>query len=62
MRPRKDHTRKEIQSYRPDVKRLLKFGTELDLMQYLREIEIFDEDPRFAKAVNAYRALKRGKL
>jgi hypothetical protein len=62
MRPRKQHTRKEIQSYRPDVKRLLKFGTELDLMQYLREIEIFDEDPRFAKAVNAYRALKRGKL
>ena len=41
---------------------LLKFGTELDLMQYLCEIEIFDEDPRFAKAVNAYRALKRGKL
>jgi hypothetical protein len=31
-------------------------------MQYLREIEIFDEDPRFAKAVNAYRALKKGKL
>lgn len=62
MRPRKQHTRKEIQSYRTDVKRLLKFGTELDLMQYLREIEIFDEDPRFAKAVNAYRALKRGKL
>ncbi len=62
MRPRKQHTRKEIQSYRPDVKRLLKFGTELDLMQYLREIEIFDEDPRFAKAVSAYRALKRGKL
>jgi hypothetical protein len=31
-------------------------------MQYLREIEIFDEDPRFAKAVNAYRLAKKGKL
>ncbi len=31
-------------------------------MQYLRGIGIFDEDPRFAKAVNAYRALKKGKL
>ena len=62
MRVPKQHTRREIQSYRPDVRKLLKFGTELDLMQYLREIGIFDEDPRFAKAVNAYRALKRGKL
>ncbi len=31
-------------------------------MQYLREIEIFDEDPRSPKAVNAYPALKRGTL
>jgi hypothetical protein len=28
----------------------------------LREIEIFDEDPRFAQAVKAYRDLKSGKL
>ncbi|MGA8366748.1 MAG: hypothetical protein WB716_05480 [Candidatus Acidiferrales bacterium] len=62
MRERKQHTRREIQSYKPDVRRLLQFGTELDLMQYLRGIGIFDEDPRFAKAVNAYRALKKGKL
>ncbi len=62
MRPRKQHTRREIQSYKPDVRKLLKFGTELDLMQYLRGIEIFDEDPRFARAVSAYRALKSGKL
>lgn len=62
MRVPKQHTRKEIQSYKPDVRKLLKFGTELDLMQYLRGIGIFDEDPRFAKAVNAYRALKSGKL
>ncbi len=62
MRARKKHTRREIQSYKPDVRKLLKFGTELDLMQYLREIEIFDEDPRFAQAVKAYRDLKSGKL
>jgi hypothetical protein len=62
MRARKQHTRREIQSYKPDVGKLLRFGTELDLMQYLRGIEIFDEDPRFAQAVNAYRKLKSGKL
>lgn len=62
MRAPKQHTRREVQSYKADVRNLLKHGTELDLMQYLREIEIFDEDPRFAMAVNAYRALKRGKL
>ena len=62
MRARKQHSRREIQSCKPDVKKLLKFGTELDLMQYLREIEIFDEDPRFARAVKVYRDLKSGKL
>ena len=62
MRPRKEHTRREIQTYKHDVKRLLKFGTELDLMQYLREIGIPDEDPRFATAVTAFRALKKGRL
>ena len=62
MRPRKQHTRKEIQSYKFDVNKLLKYGTELELMQFLRGIEIFDEDPRFAVAVNAYCALKKGKL
>jgi hypothetical protein len=62
MRAPKQHTRREIHSYKPDVRKLLKCGTEFQLMQYLREIGIFDEDPRFAKAVNAYRALKSGKL
>ncbi len=62
MRPRKQHSRREIQSYRSDVRQLLKYGTELELMQFLREIGIPDEDPRFATAVNAYRALKREKL
>lgn len=62
MRKPKQHTRREIQELKPDVRRILRFGTEFDLMQYLREIEIFDEDPRFATAVNAYRLLKKGKL
>jgi len=30
-------------------------------MQFLREIEIFDEDPRFVAAVKAYRDQKSGK-
>jgi len=62
MRARKQHTRREIQSYKADVRKLLRFGTELDLMQYLRGIGILDEDPRFAKAVNAFRDAKKGKL
>jgi hypothetical protein len=62
MRARKKHTRREIRSYKPDVRRLLKCGTELELMQFLRGIGIPDEDPRFAAAVNAYRALRSGKL
>jgi len=62
MRKPKQHTRREIQELKHDVGRILKFGTEFDLMQYLRGIEIFDEDPRFAAAVNAYRLLKKGKL
>lgn len=61
MRARKEHSRKEIQSYKYDVSRLLKYGTELELMQFLREIGIFDEDPRFVAAVKAYRELKTGK-
>jgi len=62
MRARKQHSRKEIRSYKPDVRKLLKYGTELELMQFLRGIGIFDEDPHFAAAVIAYRELKRGKL
>jgi len=62
LRIPKQHTRREIQSYKPDIRKLLKCGTELQLMQYLREIEIFDEDPRFAIAVKAYRMQRSGKL
>jgi hypothetical protein len=61
MRKRKQHTRREIKSYTADIKKLLKYGTELELTQFLREIEIFDEDPRFAAAVKAYRDQKSGK-
>ncbi len=62
MRASKQHSRREIQSYKPDVRKLLKFGTELDLMQFLRGIGIRDEDPRFARAVYAFRDQKKGKL
>lgn len=62
MRPQKQFSRRQIQSLKFDVKKLLKYGTEDALMRYLRGIGIFDEDPRFAKAVTAYRALKKGKL
>jgi hypothetical protein len=62
MRPQRKFSRREIQSFKLDVKKLLKHGTEDELMRYLRGIEIFDEDPRFAKAVAVYRALKKGKL
>jgi len=62
MRPQKKFSRREIQGLKLDVKKLLKYGTEDGLMRYLRGIGIFDEDPRFAKAVTAYRALKKGKL
>ena len=62
MRARKEHSRREIQGYKKVLQRLVQFGTELELMQSLREIEIFDEDPRFVLAVNAWRAWKKGKL
>jgi len=62
MRARKEHTRREIQAYKKVLRRLVEFGTEFELMQSLREIEIFDEDPRFVRAVNAWRAWKKGKL
>lgn len=58
----KEHTRKEIRGFKPDIRRLLKYGSELDLMRYLREIGIRDEDPRFAAAVKAFRDVKSGKL
>jgi hypothetical protein len=62
IRAPKQFTRKQIQACKPDVRALLRFGTELQLMQYLRGLGIFDEDPRFANAVQAYRLLKKAKL
>lgn len=62
MRARKQHSRREIKSYKSEFKKLMAYGTEDQFMRYLREIGIFDEDPRFAAAVNAFRASKKGKL
>jgi hypothetical protein len=60
--PELKHTRAEIRSMKVDVRRLLKCGTELDLMRFLRGIGIKDEDPRFGPIVKTYRDLKSGKL
>jgi hypothetical protein len=60
--PELKHTRGEIRKMKLDVRRLLKFGTELDLMSFLRGLGIKDEDPRFAPIVKTYRDLKSGKL
>ena len=60
--PQLKHTRSEIRGMKSDMWKLLKRGTELVLMQFLRGIGIKDEDPRFAFAVKTYRDLKSGKL
>lgn len=62
IREPKQFTRRQIHACRPDVEHPLKFGTEFDLMQYLRGLGIFDEDARFVSAVQAYRLAKKGKL
>jgi hypothetical protein len=60
--PELKHTGGEIRSMKVDVRRLLRFGTELDLMRFLRGLGIKDEDPRFGPIVKTYRGLKSGKL
>ncbi len=59
---RVEHTRREVQALKPDVRKLGKYGSELEFMQFLRGIGIKDEDPRFAQAVSAFRAYQRGQL
>ena len=39
----------------------LKYGSEFEVMQFLRGIGIKDEDPRFGLLVKIYRDLKSGK-
>jgi len=56
------HTRRAIQAWKPDVRKLGKYGSEVEFMKFLRETGIKDEDPRFALAVNAFRAYQRGTL
>ncbi len=60
--PTLTQSRSEIRSLKHDVRKLLKFGTELEFMQFLRGIGIKDEDPRFGQLVKIYRDLKSGKL
>jgi hypothetical protein len=59
LRARKQLSRSEIKSYKPEFKELMAHRTEDSLCG---TCEIFDEDPRFAAAVNAFRAGKKGKL
>ena len=60
--PALKQTRAEIRSLIPDARRLLKFGTEFELMQFLRGIGIKDEDSRFGPVVKLWRDLRSGKL
>ena len=60
--PELKQTRKEIRGMKPDVRKLLKYGSEFEVMQFLRGIGIKDEDPRFGLLVKIYRDLKSGKL
>jgi hypothetical protein len=55
-------TRAEIRSLIPDARRLLKFGSEFELMRFLREIGIKDEDSRFGPIVKTWRDLRSGRL
>jgi hypothetical protein len=55
-------TRRQIQGLKRDLKKIFKWGTELDFMQILRENGIKDEDPDFAIAVRLWREQRRGKL
>jgi hypothetical protein len=60
--PELKQTRAEIRRLKPDIRKLLKYGSELDVMRLLRVIGIKDEDPRFGPLVKTYRDLKSGKL
>ena len=55
-------TRAEIRSLIPDARRLLKFGSEFELMQFLRGIGIKDEDSRFGPILKIWRDLRSGRL
>jgi hypothetical protein len=61
--PKLKRTRREIRSFKSDLWKLWKHGTELDFMRFLRGIGIKDEDSRFGPLVKAFRDWqKTGKL
>lgn len=44
-----------------DLENMLNYGDEREFMQFLREVEIKDEDPRFGPLVKRFRELRSGK-
>lgn len=60
--PERRHTRAERRALENDVRRILEFGGEKELMQFLRGLGLKDESPEFVNAVNLFRSLRRGKL
>jgi len=59
--PERRHTRAERRDLENDARKILEFGDEKDLMQFLRELGLKDESPEFVSAVNVFRSLRRGK-
>ena len=55
------HTWAERKSLLRDLRQILKYGDERQLMQVLRNHGIMDEDPRFAEIVKLFQDLRSGK-
>lgn len=47
--------------YLRELRKILKYRTELEFMEFLRSLGLHDEDSEFAEAVQLFRALKAGK-
>jgi hypothetical protein len=55
------HTWAERNALLRDLRRIYKYGDELELMQVLRKHGIMDEDVRFAEILKTFRDLRGGK-
>ena len=55
------HTYAERNALLRDLRRIYKFGDELELMRVLRKYGIHDDDSRFAEIVKFFRDLRAGK-
>ena len=59
--PERKRTRAELRALTNDLRKVLEFGDEKELMRFLRGLGLKDESPEFVDAVNVFRSLKRGK-